>query len=264
MGFVVKNTTKWGLLDLLCPHSCRGCGVLGAVLCERCKNHIISEHQNICPHCRRVSPNVNPKSRQGSIPSGSSNLCPDCDSPFQDFWSVGWREGALAKLVSEYKYKSVRACSDTLAELLDRSIPDSAPKDMIIIPLPTIGKHIRERGLDHTNLLAKKLAKRRGWKVLPVLQRATDTVQVGTSAKIRQSQAEKTYQASRQVAQDSSYLLLDDVWTTGASMLSAAKVLKSAGAKTIYGAVIEIGKASPSEVSETPEDPEASPTPASS
>lgn len=246
MNFVVKNTTKWGLLDLLCPHSCRGCGVLGAVLCDRCKNYIIQNQKAICPFCRRT---FGEQLAQQDRPSGSANLdlrvCRDCDSVFKGFWAVGWREGVLAKLVSELKYQSVRACADTLAELLDQSIPQSTLKDyeVILVPLPTIGKHIRARGLDHTKLLAKKLASRRGWQMRELLKRANDTVQVGTNAAKRVTQAGKAYELfSTIINSDSCYVLLDDVWTTGASMQAAANILKQAGAKHIYGVVVEIGR----------------------
>ncbi len=231
MDFVVKNTTKWGLLDLLCPHSCRGCGTLGAVLCERCKKHITVEHKTVCPYCYRIL-------------AKDTDVCPDCKTPFLGFWTVGWRKQTLAKLVSDLKYKSVRACSDMLAELLDYSIPKSGFKDanVAVVPLPTIGKHIRERGMDHTLLLAKKLAKRRGWQVEKLLQRATDTVQVGTNAAKRRQQAMSTYALARKIDPNKAYLLLDDVWTTGASMQAAAKIFQQAGAKKLYGAVIEIGQ----------------------
>lgn len=231
MGFVVKNTTKWGLLDLICPHSCRGCNALGAILCERCKNHIIQNREIICPHCKQTFSNMNQQTLK---------CCKNCDSPFTGLWSVDWRAGALAKLVSEFKYQSVRACSETLVELLDYAIPDNLSKEIIIIPLPTIGKHIRERGLDHTRILAKKLARRRSWQMRPLLQRATDSVQVGTNATERQAQATRTYELAKAIDPNTIYLLLDDVWTTGASMVAAANILKQAGVKTIYGAIIEV------------------------
>lgn len=231
MDFVVKNTTKWGLLDLLCPHSCRGCGALGTVLCERCKKYITAEHKTICPYCYRILAN-------------DTDVCQDCKTPFLGFWIAGWRKQTLAKLVSDLKYKSVRACSDMLAELLDYSIPKSGFKDanVAVVPLPTIGKHIRERGIDHTLLLAKKLAKRRSWQVEKLLQRATDTIQVGTNAAKRRQQAMSTYALARKIDPNKAYLLLDDVWTTGASMQAAAKIFQQAGAKKLYGAVIEIGQ----------------------
>ncbi len=231
MGFVVKNTTKISLLDLICPHSCRGCGELGQVLCGRCKKYIIQKMVPICPICRR----------QGKE---TSWFCENCDTPFRGFWSVGWREGALAKLVSEFKYQSVRAAGVILVDLLDEAIPAGFGKGakVVVVPLPTIGKHVRQRGLDHTKILASKLARRRGWQCQRIFGRATDTVQVGAKSAKRQEQAKTTYEIEGTIDPECKYLLLDDVWTTGATMLSAANLLKDAGAKNIYGVVIEIGK----------------------
>ena len=40
MSFSVKITTGTSWLDLLCPHFCMGCGRLGRILCDCCKNYI--------------------------------------------------------------------------------------------------------------------------------------------------------------------------------------------------------------------------------
>ena len=252
MSFVVKNTTKCGLLDLVCPHSCRGCNALGAVLCERCKNHIIQQRSAICPYCKQIFSNNHQYQENGCAISPYWNqdlrACQECTSPFLGIWTVGWREKILAKLVSELKYKSVRACSDTLAELLDYAIPTPAKvmgelgRAPIIVPLPTIGRHIRERGLDHTKLIAKKLGKRCGWKVESILSRKADTVQVGTNAAERIGQAAKAYELKQKIDPKQPYLLLDDVWTTGASIQAAANLLKQDGAQYIYAAIVEIGR----------------------
>lgn len=168
---------------------------------------------------------------------------------------VGWREGNLAKVVKDFKYKSVRAAGETLAELLDWRIPEnfeevcgaskavgSSGVEVVVVPLPTIGRHVRERGLDHTAILAKKLAKRRGWRCERVLGRVIDTVQVGTKAADRKAQAEKTYELRRKVDTKKVYLLVDDVWTTGATMMAAEKVLRKAGAEKIAGVVLATGR----------------------
>lgn len=114
--------------------------------------------------------------------------------------------------------------------------------EVVVVPLPTIGRHVRERGLDHTAILARKLAKRRGWKYERVLGRATDVVQVGTKAVARKAQAEKTYEVVREASGEKLYLLVDDVWTTGATMLAAEKALKEAGAKWIAGVALATGR----------------------
>lgn len=247
MGFVVNNTTKCGLLDLVCPHSCRGCGQLGAALCECCKKDIYKHYEPICPICKKSFAKKLEDVGGGEMGVQKSkknvnilNKCPDCESVFEGLWVVGWREGVLKKIVEEYKYQSVWAMGAFLAELLDFVLPKDL--EVVVVPLPTIGKHVRERGLDHTWRVGRKLAKRRGWKCERLLVRVVDTVQVGANVKKRKTQAERAYAVARRVEPEKSYLLLDDVWTTGSTMLAAEKVLRAAGAERIYGAVVAVSR----------------------
>ena len=232
MGFDVKNTTKVGLLDLFCPHICRGCGALGSVFCECCKKYMLERRQNVCPICKQ------------KVEKGEEK-CRECEIPFRRFYVGSYREGALAKMIREYKYQSVRAIEQVLLELLFKAVPEDLGVEaerIVVVPLPTIGKHVRQRGLDHTKILAKKLAKRRGWQCEIVLERAADTVQVGTSAAERVKQAEQAYRVARKIDVEKTYLLLDDVWTTGASMLAAAKTMQEAGVENLVGVILATGK----------------------
>lgn len=252
MGFVVNNTTKCRPLDLLCPHTCRSCGCLGAVLCERCKKYMISQRELICPICKKsfakTSEKVANMRKKSNFAKNKLNklenwVCEDCEMPFEGLWAFGWREGVVKKLIEQYKYQSVRAMGEVLAEMLDISIPKGLDEKVVIVPLPTIGRHTRERGLDHTGILAKKLAKRRDWQVQKVLKRATDTVQVGAKVAEREAQAKKAYMVQGEIDKEAQYLLLDDVWTTGASMLAAAEAMREAGAKSLYGVVVGVSRA---------------------
>ena len=232
MGFDVKNTTKVGLLDLFCPHICRGCGALVSVFCECCKKYMLERRQNVCPICKQ------------KVEKGEEK-CRECEIPFRRFYVGSYREGALAKMIREYKYQSVRAIGQVLLELLFIAVPEDLGVEaerIVVVPLPTIGKHVRQRGLDHTKILAKKLAKMRGWQCEMVLERAADTVQVGTKAAVRQEQAKKAYVASMTPDSETTYLLLDDVWTTGASMLAAAETMRLVGAKCVLGVVVMAGR----------------------
>lgn len=190
----------------------------------------------VCPLCQKVLANA-----EKSGATWRDYNCEDCQLPLDALFVGGWREGVLAKLVKEYKYQAVRAAGEVLVEILDKVIPE-LPVDTIVVPLPTIGRHVRERGLDHTLLLAKKLARSRGWKYQQILRRAEDTVQVGTKAAERQEQAKRAYEVARMVDNEVTYLLLDDVWTTGASMLAAVDRLRQAGAKSVMGAVLVVGR----------------------
>ena len=216
MPKIVKNTTLPGLLDLIAPHSCRGCGKLGAVLCDCCKNYIVnSNNYNNHPNAKKLPP----------------------------FYTIGNREGLLAKLIYDYKYDSTRAIGVKLAELINEKLPKALPLTTYIVPLPTSTKHVRERGFDHTLFVARHLARiNHKLKVNPLLIREKNTVQVGSDKKTRLLQADQAFKVKEkaQIDNNATYLLLDDVWTTGASMLSAVKKLRAVGAKHILIAELSV------------------------
>ena len=221
MLFSVKNTTFPGLLDLLAPHSCRGCGRIGSPLCKRCKKYVLSNHKPICPNCKTPQPPT-----KGIQPC---HHCPD----LPPIYVAGAREGLLDDIIRAYKYQSIRALAVPLAELLDHALPQDLGDHPIIVPLPTASHHIRARGFDHTAFLAKHLAKLRSIKVRPLLARAKNTVQVGVDQATRQAQAKQAYMVNPKITIDPSatYILLDDIWTTGASVKSALDLLHSIGIK---------------------------------
>ena len=123
----------------------------------------------------------------------------------------------------------MRAASFELAELLESIIGS----DWVLVPLPTIRRHIRERGFDHIGLLCKKT----GLSIERVLARVNNSVQVGANTEMRRRQAAEAYRAVN-VDANKKYLLVDDVWTTGSSMLAACDVMRAAGSKNLAIAVI--------------------------
>lgn len=134
-------------------------------------------------------------------------------------------------MINVYKYESVRALSWELADLVVHKVGSF---DGVVVPLPTINKHIRERGFDHIGLIAKKT----GWRVEKLLKRRNKTVQVGASAEMRKKQAATAYRIAGKIDPKAEYLLMDDVWTTGSSMLAAHDMLQKAGAEKISVVVI--------------------------
>ena len=229
MPKIVNNTTFPSIFDLLAPHSCRGCGRLGSALCNRCKNYIIHNHQNLCPVCK--SPN----------PTGKCPSCPDQPPTFV----AGKRDEILGTLIQDLKYHSNRSLAHPLAEILHGILPTPST-NVIVVPLPTISRHIRNRGLDHTRLIGKKFCQIRGksYQMPPVLLRAQNTVQVGADRATRQAQAKKAYRLAPGFTPqpNTTYLLLDDVYTTGASLRSAHELLKKAGASQIAIAVLALSE----------------------
>lgn len=218
MSNIVKNTTFPGILDLLMPHTCRGCGRIGIVLCERCKNNIILDHFN---HPPKFDP---PKS-------------------FPPIFIVSDRIGLINTLIYDFKYNSVRTLAKPFAEVLNAILP-KLENQTIIVPLPTINRHIRLRGLDHTYLIAKRLAKLRHYSVQKILIRNQNTVQVGADRKTRFAQAQTAYSIDPnfKINPNTTYILFDDVWTTGASMKAAVKKLRQSGARKIVVLLLAISR----------------------
>ena len=131
-----------------------------------------------------------------------------------------------------------------VSRMMDAEIQEI--RKIILVPLPTIRKHIRERGFDHTlrlcfeleNFLQKRLDDF-GISVeyQSLLVRKNKTVQVGKEKKERVKQAEKAYGIREGVEIESKtlYILVDDVTTTGASFAAAKKILQ---ADRVWAAVL--------------------------
>lgn len=245
-GFVVKITRLKWWLDLVAPHTCRGCGVLGTVLCECCKNNILRERVEICPSCKQRLDKaaVRCGDERREVNAGAAEVravCGECELPFGRLRVVGWREGLLKRLVEEYKYQGVRGLDAVLTELA-LAVMGEVGENVVVVPLPTIGRHVRQRGLDHTWRLAREMARRKGWVCRRVLKRAKDTVQVGAKQAVRETQAREAYEVTERLEAGRVYLLVDDVWTTGASMRAAAEVMRMAGATRLMGVVLATGR----------------------
>ena len=228
MPIIVKNTTFPSLLDLLAPHTCRGCGRLGTPLCDCCKKYIIKNSINFCPRCK--SPKTTGKCKK------CQNLPPT--------YFIDERSGLLSQLIHDYKYHSIRALAPILAELLATKLPQNLPINTVIVPLPTATNHIRSRGFDHTAKIAKSLAKLKHCKIQPIFLRTKNTVQVGSDKKTRLTQAKHAFTLNPKIKNNPSatYLLFDDVWTTGASINAAVKKLRQAGAKKIIIALLAVSR----------------------
>lgn len=211
------------MLAIFAPHYCSGCGKQGGLLCGNCKYDIINDMQDGCVVCRAPAPDT--------------GICQKCRTTYDRAWLVGPREGALQRLIGLYKFERARAGYKALADLLDATIPQ-LPTNAVIVAVPTLPSHIRQRGYDHMHLIARRFAKRRGLSLVRPLSRVNATVQRHATAKVRRQQAEHAFGVQLNINGDVPYVLIDDVMTTGATIEFAAAALRQAGARQVWVVVI--------------------------
>lgn len=217
--FDVKSTIINVLLEVLSPNRCQRCGLQGESLCGRCKKYLLG---------------TNP----GYAISGIDG--------FSRVIVGGVKEGLLSVMLKQYKYQGRRDLAHILAwkawKVAERELFETSEVgEVVIVPLPTIRRHIRERGFDHMLMLARELCRMgENLKLEPILERLNKTVQVGKSAKVRREQARQAYGLKKEakLRGDIHYVLFDDVWTTGSSMRAAAEVMRNAGACKISALVL--------------------------
>ena len=158
-------------------------------------------------------------------------------------WLVdGAREAVLA-----LKYRALPRIADDLAEAMARGgLPADGPS--VLVPIPLAPKRLRERGYNQSEVLAAALARR--WH-LPIardlLARVRETpTQTTLTPETRLANVAGAFVADGLIARltpgrrpgvsrDSTLILVDDVFTTGATLAEAARALELAGARTVCG-----------------------------
>ena len=222
------------LLNLVAPHICKGCGRLGAALCGRCIFNILQTQFRRCLMCYREL-DVKDFTEYG-------DLCSTCarTSLFIRAYAVGPRAKTLQRLVDDYKFNSERGAAQPIAKLLAQTLPDNLPPDLTVVPLTTVAKNVRERGFDHMKLACRKLARARRLPFAPnVLARMNNLTQhFLKNPAARRDNAAKSLAINPRVKVPAKVLLVDDIFTTGATVDAAAKILHAAGAREIWLTVV--------------------------
>ncbi|MBI4842921.1 MAG: ComF family protein [Nitrospirae bacterium] len=119
------------------------------------------------------------------------------------------------------------------------------PEADMAVPVPLYTKRLKERGFNQSALLGKHIANRAGVPLmLNVLVRSRNTLpQVGLSAKERRKNIMNAFDVvSHESVKGKKVMLIDDVFTTGATVNECSKVLKKAGAEEVFVVTLTHGK----------------------
>lgn len=203
-----------GALDIIYPSVCVGCERVGELLCE---------------HCIEAIEEPPPP------PILFGNLV--------ELVAVGAHTAALRDALHALKYEGERRMGDVLGRLLAEKVLEKEWKIDIIIPVPLHSLRLAERGYNQANEIAKTLAIEIGSRLASDALdkvRAT-TSQVELSAVDRQRNVEgafKVAESYQQHLQDQIILLVDDVCTTGSTLMECAAALRDAGVAKVYVATV--------------------------
>lgn len=164
-------------------------------------------------------------------------ICPDHDLPYSALWAGGVRRGSLQLLVGSFKFRYMRAALEDLIDIIEGVVP-RLPRDTVVVPVPTLAAHIRQRGYDHTRLLADLFSHRRGLVVQQLVERSSSSVQHRLGREQRIRAARDAFSVPFTVNASIPYLIIDDILTTGATVDAVARALRAAGARLVWVTVV--------------------------
>ena len=190
------------VLNFFFPNECAVCGESidpSSLICKKCESEIFS-----------------------SGPSVKQEKLSCCDVYYFSKY-----DGKLRKLILSYKggrWRLHKVLSKLFLKLFEYY-----PPNPVLTYVPATFSSIEERGFDHMKIIAKDLANRSGLVFRKALIPVIDDRQYGKNASDRKALRGKYRSkcASREVT------LIDDVYTTGATIRNAVYALKESGVENI-------------------------------
>lgn len=220
-------------LDLIFPKYCVNCRKIGTYLCSNCFSYLSFDTYGLCLVCGR--------------PSINQLTHPVCKGRYtiNGVFSAIVYKGVARKLIYNFKYKPYLSdLNKVLGDLFYESVIQQEgfsrilEERAVLAPIPLHSSKLRSRGYNHARILAEELAKRFKIPVIDLLIRVKKTApQVGLKRKERIKNLEGAFSVLPNIliSQYPNIFLVDDILTTGSTLLEAAKTLRKAGVKNVWG-----------------------------
>lgn len=228
---------------LLFPKRCPFCDEVLALerydagICPSCKPKIHYALEPVCKICGKV------------IADENGELCNDCSKKrhfFKQSKGVYVYEGPVKGAMYRFKYNNMRCYVDTFTKDSLRTHERWIRYHNIdaIIPVPMYCSKKRKRGYNQAEVLARGLSKNLNTPMytdIVVRSRSTAPMK-GLSDTMRQKNLKNAFNYVEKGIQLERVLVVDDIYTTGTTLDSVAKVLLDAGVKEVYGLCLCVGR----------------------
>lgn len=219
----------WKFIDVLYPPSCAVCGHEGVRFCDDCRSQMRLIGANICEICGE--------------PLHQRGICDRCQNeppPFSALRSYAEFNGPLREALHSLKYQNNLALGDTFSSLLIPMIQKLGWQFDLVLPVPISRSKRKERGYNQAGLIAYPISL--AFDVIysdSLLFRKFEVKsQVGLSREERFKNLHNAFQGNSAKLNKKKVLLVDDVTTTGATIISCAKALQESGCERIYSITV--------------------------
>ena len=240
--FKLRNAIKracLGMINLIFPKACPLCGEIiykGQNLCEDCRYKINYIDGPTCLKCGK------------EVENEEVELCKDCKtttrSYIKGFPAMKYMEpvdGSIAAFKYHNKRSYAKFFAGEIIRTCGKEILDINPD--VIVPIPVHKSKMRKRGYNQAELLARELS---GYLSVPVdielIERKSNTLPQKTlNVEEREQNLKKAFISTDKIVKYKCALLVDDIYTSGATIEACTKALYEHGIKEVYYTSICIG-----------------------
>ena len=225
--------------EIIFPKTCVGCGKEGMLICGNCRAGIRLNSKFSCPVCGKASP-------AGSVCGGCRSKTSLDGLLYVSFYG----NPVFRQAIYAWKYSFVGDVGEVLGNLFLLYAEKCAAifdnfGSSLIQAIPLHRRRLLWRGFNQAEALVDKLAGASNLVKIDVLLRKKKTIpqsEVGKTERFGNvaSAFALTAGAEEKIA-GWTVILIDDIYTSGATMEECAKLLKSAGAKEVWGFVLAKG-----------------------
>ncbi len=246
------SSIKEFILDILFPKFCINCSKEGSYLCQDCFSLIDISERQYCPFC--FQPRV-------VLDGKTCSFCRRSKKLIGLYSATSYNNFIVKKMINQFKYEPyIKELSKPLSFLIihylinlnkmpaciaTQSVAGGSNFfDFVLVSIPLHKKKLKQRGFNQAEEIAKELSEN---LKLPVFNDILiKTKQTPAQVKLEKEEREKNIRGvflcqKSELVTNKKILLVDDIFTTGATMEECARVLKDAGAKEVWGVVVARG-----------------------